>query len=93
TESGHFAGEYGGPMFLIPGLVIVMYITKTPFPPGYAEELIRYLRNRANKDDGGWGIHIEGQSTVFGTSLNYVALRLLGVSALDPVCTKVRSQG
>ncbi|KAJ3302144.1 Lanosterol synthase (Oxidosqualene--lanosterol cyclase) [Kappamyces sp. JEL0829] len=91
TESGHFAGEYGGPMFLIPGLVIVMYITKTPFPPGYAEELIRYLRNRANKDDGGWGIHIEGQSTVFGTSLNYVALRLLGVSALDPVCTKARN--
>jgi lanosterol synthase len=76
-------------MFLIPGLVIVMYITKTPFPPGYANELIHYLKTRANVIDGGtvhvpyvkyigWGIHIEGESTVFGTSLNYTALRLLG---------------
>lgn len=66
------------------------YITKTPYPAGYREELIRYLRNRANKEDGGWGIHIEGLSTVFGTSLNYVALRLLGVPADDPVCVKAR---
>lgn len=28
--------------------------------------------------DGGWGIHIEGQSTMFGSVLNYVMLRLLG---------------
>lgn len=49
TEDGHFAGEYGGPMFLIPGLVIVKYITRTPYPKGYAQELIRYLKNRANK--------------------------------------------
>jgi hypothetical protein len=35
--------------------------------------------------------HIEGVSTCFGTSLNYVALRLLGVSSDDPVCVKARS--
>ncbi|KAJ3211273.1 Lanosterol synthase (Oxidosqualene--lanosterol cyclase) [Entophlyctis luteolus] len=91
TEDGHWAGEYGGPMFLIPGFVITMYITKTPWKPGQATELINYLRARANKDDGGWGIHIESQSTVFGTALNYVALRLLGVHQDDPVCTKARS--
>ncbi|TPX32405.1 hypothetical protein SmJEL517_g04428 [Synchytrium microbalum] len=90
TPDGHWAGEYGGPMFLIPGLTIVMYITGTPYPPGYQQELIRYLFNRANKEDGGWGIHIEGISTVFGTSLNYVALRLLGVDANHPVCVKAR---
>ena len=28
--------------------------------------------------DGGWGLHIEGQSTMFGSVLNYVTLRLLG---------------
>jgi lanosterol synthase len=78
-------------MFLIPGLAITMYITKTPYPPGYKSQLIRYLFNRTNKDDGGWGLHIEGVSTVFGTALNYVALRLLGVPADHPVCVKARN--
>ncbi|TPX39873.1 hypothetical protein SeLEV6574_g06938 [Synchytrium endobioticum] len=91
TPDGHWAGEYGGPMFLLPGLCIVMYITETPYPPGYRQELIRYLFNRAHKDDGGWGIHIEGVSTVFGTSLNYVALRLLGVPAHHPLMMRARN--
>jgi lanosterol synthase len=56
TIDGHWAGEYGGPMFLIPGLVITMYITKAPYPNGYKEELIHYLRNRAHEEDGGWGM-------------------------------------
>ncbi|KXS11604.1 terpene synthase [Gonapodya prolifera JEL478] len=89
-DSGHWAGEYGGPMFLIPGLCVAMYITGTPWEPGYREELIRYLRNMAHAEDGGWGIHIESPSTVFGTALNYTALRLLGVPADDPVCVKAR---
>ncbi|CAL5346323.1 unnamed protein product [Camellia sinensis] len=29
-------------------------------------------------DDGGWGFYIEGHSTMIGSALNYVALRLLG---------------
>ncbi len=45
-------------MFLIPGLVIVMYITGSPFPPGYKAALIHYLKLKANKKDGGWGIHV-----------------------------------
>lgn len=27
--------------------------------------------------DGGWGLHIEGHSTMFCTALNYVAIRLI----------------
>lgn len=27
--------------------------------------------------DGGWGLHIEGHSTMFCTALNYVAIRLV----------------
>ncbi|RNF02318.1 lanosterol synthase [Trypanosoma rangeli] len=45
-------------------------------------ELIRYLRNYINKD-GGFGQHTEGHSTMLGTVLNYVALRLMGVPAED----------
>lgn len=33
--------------------------------------------------DGGWGLHIEGPSTMFGSVLNYVTLRLLGEEAED----------
>jgi lanosterol synthase len=58
TEDGHFAGEYGGPMFLIPGLVIVMYVTVSPFPAGFKHELVRYLMNRANEIDGGFGMYL-----------------------------------
>lgn len=29
-------------------------------------------------EDGGWGLHIEGHSTMFGSVLTYVSLRLLG---------------
>ena len=32
---------------------------------------------RQNKD-GGWGFHLEGHSTMFGSVLNYIALRVLG---------------
>ncbi|TYH75756.1 hypothetical protein ES332_D04G042000v1 [Gossypium tomentosum] len=53
ADDGHWPGDYGGPMFLLPGL------------------------NR----DGGWGLHIEGPSTMFGTVLNYVSLKLLGECA------------
>ena len=29
-------------------------------------------------DDGGWGFHVESQSIMLCTALNYVSLRLLG---------------
>ena len=35
--------------------------------------------------------HIEGHSTVMGTALNYVALRLLGVPAEHPVIIRARA--
>jgi lanosterol synthase len=92
SADGHWAGEYGGPMFLLPGLVIGMYVTKTPVPQEWRIEMIRYLVNRANKYDGGWGIHIEGDSTVFGTALNYTACRLLGLDKEHPVMIKARSR-
>eukprot|EP00043_Microstomoeca_roanoka_P008241 m.79510 g.79510 ORF g.79510 m.79510 type:complete len:723 (-) comp14159_c0_seq1:213-2381(-) len=86
TADGHWAGDYGGPMFLIPGYAIVMYITKTHISESVRKEIIRYLYNLQNAD-GGWGIHIESESTVFGTSLNYAAMRLLGVGP-DDECLK-----
>ena len=77
---GHWPGDYGGPMFLLPGLVIVLYVTgaldaAVGGAPG-RRAIIAYLLNH-QQPDGGWGTHIEGESTMFGTVLNYIALRLL----------------
>lgn len=76
-SDGHWPGDYGGPHFLNPGLVIVSYITQTPLQDSHSVLIKRYMLNHQNKD-GGWGLHIEGESTMFGTVLQYVALRLLG---------------
>jgi lanosterol synthase len=51
--------------------------------------MIRYLRNVQNPD-GGWGLHIAGNSTVFGTALNYVSMRLLGVGKDDKDVLRAR---
>ncbi|CAG9944418.1 unnamed protein product [Clonostachys rosea f. rosea IK726] len=88
--SGHWGCEYGGPMFLLPGIVIAWHVTKTPIPSAFATEIKNYLTARAHPDDGGWGLHIEGESTVFGTTLNYIILRLVGVDPEDPVMVKAR---
>lgn len=68
-------------MFLMPGLICVLYLTKAPFPQWRKDGMIEYLRNH-QQTDGGWGTHIECASTMFGTVLSYVALRLLGTGML-----------
>ncbi|KAJ9693199.1 hypothetical protein PVL29_012091 [Vitis rotundifolia] len=80
AHDGHWPGDYGGPMFLLPGLVITLHITGTlnvVLSIEHQREMCRYLFNHQN-EDGGWGLHIEGPSTMFGTVLSYVTLRLLG---------------
>ena len=90
--SGHWACEYGGPMFLLPGLVITWYVTETPIPLHIATEIKRYLFTRQHPEDGGWGLHIEGESSVFGTAMNYVVCRLLGASEEDPRLVRARGK-
>ena len=40
-DDGHWAGDYGGPMFLMPGLVISCYISNTPFAEEEKDEMMR----------------------------------------------------
>jgi cycloartenol synthase len=89
-EDGHWAGDYGGPMFLMPGLVCALYISKLPFPRGRKEAMILYLKNH-QQIDGGWGTHIECASTMFGTILSYLALRLLGEPSSAPYLVEARN--
>jgi lanosterol synthase len=77
-------------MFLLPGLVVTWYVTKTPIPESHSIEMKNYLFARQHPEDGGWGLHIEGESSVFGTAMNYTALRLLGADPEDPRLVKAR---
>ncbi|KAL8173257.1 UNVERIFIED_CONTAM: hypothetical protein K2H54_043268, partial [Gekko kuhli] len=124
AEDGHWAGDYGGPLFLLPGifnrdssqliegianqifidvafslarftemkswLLIACHVAKIPLPEESRKEMVRYLRS-VQLPDGGWGLHIEDKSTVFGTALNYTAMRLLGVSPDDPDAVRARN--
>ncbi|GAA5981225.1 hypothetical protein JCM11641_005617 [Rhodosporidiobolus odoratus] len=94
SADGHWSGEYGGPMFLLPGIIIALYVTKTPIPQEWKVEITRYLANmqrKGDEDDLGWGIHFEAKSSVFGTGLNYVVLRLLGVGPDEPMMIRARN--
>ena len=79
-------------MFLLPGLVINWYVTETPISAPIRTEIQRYLFARQSTQDGGWGLHIEGESTVYGTAMNYIVLRILGVDAEDMRMVKARGK-
>ncbi len=89
SKDGHWPGDYGGPLFLLPGLIIASYISASPFPVPHREMMKIYLFNHQN-DDGGWGMHIEGESTMFGTVMQYVSLRILGAGKTHPQLQKAR---
>jgi squalene/oxidosqualene cyclase-like protein len=99
TSDGHFSGDYGGPHFLMPGLIVVWYVMGQPslmLNPAQTALMKHYLIVH-QQADGGWGTHVESPSTMFGTTLSYVALRLLGMDAEEPVCQRgrafIREQG
>lgn len=91
-DDGHWAGDYGGPHFLLPGLVVVWYVMNRPsklIDEHQAQMMTHYIRVH-QQVDGGWGSHIESPSTMFGSVLMYVALRLLGAGKNDEACAKAR---
>uniref|UniRef100_A0A8C9ZF82 Terpene cyclase/mutase family member n=1 Tax=Sander lucioperca TaxID=283035 RepID=A0A8C9ZF82_SANLU len=90
AEDGHWAGDYGGPLFLLPGLLITCHVAKIPLAEAWKKEMVRYLRS-VQLPDGGWGLHIEDKSTVFGTALSYISLRILGVEPDDPDMVRARN--
>ncbi|XVE78772.1 hypothetical protein DITRI_Ditri14bG0004800 [Diplodiscus trichospermus] len=85
AHDGHWPAENAGPLFFLPPLVMALYVTgglNAIFSPEHRKEIIRYIYNHQN-EDGGWGLHIEGHSTMFGTALSYITLRLLGEGLED----------
>ncbi len=89
-DNGIWPCQYKGPMFMTIGYIASHYFTKTSIPEHEKIEIIRYIVNTAHPVDGGWGLHSVDKSTCFGTSLNYVILRLLGVPSNHEVCVRAR---
>ncbi|GLT26415.1 hypothetical protein SLA2020_014820 [Shorea laevis] len=94
-SDGHWPAENAGPMFFLPPLVFTLYITghlNTVFHAEHRKEIFRYIYNHQN-EDGGWGLHIEGHSTMFCTALSYICLRILEEGpdgGLDNACARAR---
>ncbi|XP_027173656.1 lupeol synthase-like isoform X2 [Coffea eugenioides] len=85
ANDGHWPAESAGPLFFLPPLVMALYITGTLnmiLSYEHQKEIIRYIYNHQN-EDGGWGLHIEGHSIMFGSVFNYITLRLLGEGPED----------
>ncbi|KAL8139692.1 hypothetical protein V2J09_005713 [Rumex salicifolius] len=92
ADDGHWPAENAGPLFFMPPLVMGLYVTKglnTVLPYEHQKEIKRYIYNHQN-EDGGWGLHIEASSTMFCTTLSYVALRLLGDGVDDDAVSRAR---
>uniref|UniRef100_A0A3Q3EHI3 Terpene cyclase/mutase family member n=1 Tax=Kryptolebias marmoratus TaxID=37003 RepID=A0A3Q3EHI3_KRYMA len=90
AEDGSWVGDFGGPLLIMPGLLVVCHVTKIHLPEVWKKEMVRFLRS-VQLPDGGWGLHIEDKSTVLGTALNYVTMRILGVDPDDPDLVRARS--
>ncbi|XP_062079273.1 beta-amyrin synthase-like [Humulus lupulus] len=76
--------------------VMCLYITghlNTIFTSEHRKEIFRYIHYHQN-EDGGWGLHVEGPSSMFGTAFNYICLRLLGEElpkdGQDNACARAR---
>ncbi|KAI3739629.1 hypothetical protein L2E82_30039 [Cichorium intybus] len=82
---GHWPAENTGPLFFTPPLIFALYISgtlDTTLTNEHKKEMIRYMYNQQN-EDGGWGFYMSGRSTMIGTVLNYVSLRILGEGPPD----------
>ncbi|KAL6144348.1 hypothetical protein ACLB2K_055042 [Fragaria x ananassa] len=85
ASDGHWPAENAGPLFFLPPLVIGLYITghlDSVFHEEHRKEILRYIYYHQN-EDGGWGLHVEGHSTMFSTALSYISMRFLGEGSDD----------
>lgn len=89
-EDGSWGSNCDGPMFITSGIVFAMYVVGIPIETALKLEMCRYLINTSN-EDGGWGVYLDGPSTVFGTAINYVMLRILGLPSDHHACKMSRN--
>jgi lanosterol synthase len=88
--NGCWEGEMVWCTMILSQVVIVRHLAGRPFNERERAQIIRnYQVTRT--PEGTWGLHPESSGYVFTTTLAYVALRLLGVPANDPLVTPART--
>lgn len=87
--NGAFAGEVVWNPMLPCQYVILCHILGHGIAPARKQRIRRALELQV-RPDGGWGMHPDSPSYLFHTTLGYVALRLLGESADDPLLVGAR---
>src|SRR6266851_5635296 len=88
-EDGSVAGEVVWSPVITAQYVLTAYMIGQPIESQRQARFLRYFRQTQTADSG-WGLHPESRGYVFVTALVYVALRLLGLSAADPLCLQAR---
>ncbi|XP_006656974.1 achilleol B synthase-like [Oryza brachyantha] len=90
AHDGHWPCDFSGISFNIPILIFSLYVTESlnaVLSSEHRREICRYIYNHQN-EDGGWSSYVIGESTMFGSCLNYVTLRLLGEDKKNDALTK-----
>lgn len=97
TKAGCWTADLSCIFFVTPMLLIAWYITGARITEAVAVALTNHAF-AIQADDGGWPTYLdqkmprgnESPSTLMGTLLMYVALRLLGLPARDPRMVRAR---
>ncbi|MBP2400924.1 prenyltransferase/squalene oxidase repeat-containing protein [Streptomyces syringium] len=88
-ESGAWEGEMEWSTMILSQYVIVMHILERP-PDEPERQAILQCYRTTRTAEGGWGMHPQAPPSAYGTTLAYVALRLLGTEPHDPLAAGAR---
>jgi len=88
-ENGCWEGEMVWCTMILSQYIIVRRVTGGSFDERTREQIIKHYRVSRTPDEV-WGMHPESSGYVFFTTLAYVALRLIGVDANDPMVASAR---
>ncbi|RDW81312.1 Terpene cyclase family member [Aspergillus mulundensis] len=89
-ELGCWAADLSCIFFVTPMLIIAWYITQATIDEACAIELVDLILNAQNPD-GGWPTYCGEDTTLMGTVLVYVALRLIGLPPNEKALAKARA--
>jgi squalene/oxidosqualene cyclase-like protein len=89
-KGGGWEGEMVWNTMILSQYILVQRACGRAIPAGEAAQMIQHYRV-TRLPDGSWGMHGESAGYVYFTALAYVALRVLGVAADDPLCSAARA--
>ena len=89
-KDGGWEGEMVWNTMILSQYILVQRACGRSIPAGEAARMIQHYRV-TRLPDGSWGMHGESAGYVYFTALAYVALRVLGVAADDPLCSAARA--